>query len=769
MDHMSVLILDSDPRARTQTAQYLSSGGVTVFGADTAERSLVQLTRHPEILVVLVHTREHDLSAYRNTLRRTYGADRTFAIVPVVRQSPDAPGTATGDVTPGHMLPDDDEDPKHPLSAAIQKAVERNFEQITLREQILRNHALMRVIPDAVFVLDSLGVYQEVHAPDPQILMRPPAELIGKSVAEIMGRDVLDRHLRQVAEAREAGESHTPQPFRYSASIAGEHRHFESLLALIDDERSLVMVRDVTAETRYLSQQREHSRYQATVHAVSRRFVQASPETVDEDLLFAMKRLGKHLGADWVTLGLADAENDVLRITHHWRRIGPSFPPVLADSGPREVPMDLLKITKAMERKGYFDVHDTLYAPEQIREFARGLERYCIRSLVAFPLVERQTTVGALIISSKRERRKLGARDITLIQVISRLINDAIVAQRSQRRVEQTAAGFEALFGFSFEGLLIQRAGTILETNPALCRMFGCTNDELRNRTVRSLIDPDYESTCLDTPDDTRGSRRIVQALHRDGTRLWVEMECRRVALEDGEAQLVAFHDISHHKEREAKIENLLHEKERLIRDIHHRLKNQMLSIESLLSLKSRESGDGSAPQSVLSDIQSHVRSMTLLYDRLYRSVDGTDTIPAADYLPKLATDIVTLSAHQKELLPEIQVDDISLPVRVLSRIGMILNELISNTVKHAYELDDPTGNGRPGRIEIRLTRAEAGLTFVYTDDGRGIADTAADGTATGLGMELIRAFAEELGARLSISGQAPGTVVKIEFPYPEE
>jgi two-component sensor histidine kinase len=282
---------------------------------------------------------------------------------------------------------------------------------------------------------------------------------------------------------------------------------------------------------------------------------------------------------------------------------------------------------------------------------------------------------------------------------------------------------------------------------------------------VDALILPDQGHCCLHKPGYTPDHKEIVAGTHTSGKDLWLEVECRPVALEDGEARLVAFHDITHHKEREAKIENLLQEKERLIRDIHHRLKNQMLSIESLLSLKSRVSADV-APDALLGDIKNHVHSMTLLYDRLYRSVDGTDTISASEYLPQLATDIMALSAHQKKLLPEIQVDDVRLPVRMLSRIGMILNELISNTVKHAYESHDEGDTDTPGRIEIRLTRGAKGLTFVYTDDGRGIPEAAREGNASGLGMELIHAFADELDASLSIEGGAPGTVVQMEFPY---
>lgn len=764
-DHISVLILDADAYARTRTAEYLSSRGFTVFGADTVEASMTQLKQYPDIIVILVNSREHDLPAFRKTVLRAYGADRTFAILPVVRLRADTTGRSPDGFTPLHALPERDGDPTDPLFAAIQEAVVRNFEQITLREQIQRNQALMRVIPDAMFVFDSAGVYQEVHAPDPGALIRPPHELTGKSIRDVMGRDVLERHIRQVHEAREAGENGTPRPFRYTAQIAGEHRHFESLLTLIDDERSLVIIRDVTSEVRYVSQQREQSQYQATVHAVSRRFVQASPDTADDDLLYAMKRLGRHLNADWVTLGLGSDEQNLLKITHHWRHNGPSFPPVTSESGPLEIPMDIPRIVEAMRQKGYFDIHDTEHAPEQIRDFAHGLERYGVRSLVAFPLVERQVTVGALIIASKNTRGRMRARDITLIQVISRLVNDVIVAQRSQRRMQETAEGFETLFGLSFEGLLIQRDGVIFHTNETLCGIFGYTSAEFLERPVASLLDPSHEHYCTYTTDPTQRRPAIVQGVHKDGHTLWLEVKCRPVRLEDGDAQLVAFHDITHHKEREAKIENLLQEKERLIRDIHHRLKNQMLSIESLLSLKSSASGGGEN-DTVLGDIKNHVHSMTLLYDRLYRSVDGTDTISASEYLPQLATDIIALSAHQKKLLPEIQVDDVHLPVRVLSRIGMILNELVSNTVKHAYDVHDEDDADTPGRIEIRLTRGAKSITFVYTDDGRGIPESAPEGNASGLGMELIHAFADELEGSMRISGGAPGTVVRMDFPY---
>ncbi len=761
---IAVLLLESHAQARAITAAYLTGRGCTVFGAATLADALEQLRAHPDIQVFLVSHADGEAASIRQELRRTFGVERVVALLQVVRR-PDLPRSSdAGGMAAAHEKFRQEQDQADSLVEAIQDAVSRTFEQISLREQILRNQALMRVIPDSMFVFDADGIYQEVHAPDPTILARPPHELIGKSIGEVMGPDVLERHRQQVQAARRAGDTETPRPYAFEAKIAGETRTFESILTRIDEERSLVIVRDVTSEHRYLAQQREQTRYQATVHAISRRFVQTSPETVDDDLLFAMRKLGKHLGVDWVTLGLASDDQASLRVTHHWRRNGPSFPPILEDSGPREIPMDVPVIVRAMQKKGYLEIQDTSRPPETIESFAGDLERYGVRSLVALPLVERQTTVGALTISCTRPSARVRARDITLIQVVSRLINDAVVAQRSYRRVQETTESFETLFGLSVEGLLLHRGGGILHVNDALLRMFGYERQDMLSQTLDSLIAPAYHDVVFRFTDAAPNQPDIVQGVHREGHTIWMELEYRSVALADGTADLIAFHDVTYHKDREEQIRKLLEEKEHLIRDIHHRLKNQMLSIESLLSLKARGK-HASAPETVLQELKTHVHSMTLLYDRLYRSSEDSNTLSASEYLPSLIRDILELLSHQKRLLPDVQVSDVRLPVKTLSRIGMILNELISNTVKHAYP--DDAGHNEPGHIGIHLERDGDDLLLRYSDDGQGIPDAAVSGESGGLGMDLIRAFAEELGGELQMAGSVDGTRVNIRLPLP--
>ncbi len=755
-DGLSILILDSNPTARAATARRLSARGLTVYGADTVADSIQQIEEHLGIVAVLLNAQEHDIDQFRASLYRVLGVDRIAACLPVTVDS-----THPED---GHVLLTGSRDDPDPLYEAVRTEVSRHFEQIDLREHVLRNQALTRAVPDAMFVFDAQGIYQEIHAPDQSALVRSPRELIGKSIADVMGTEVHERHLSQVAEARADRDGHRPRPFRYEVRIGDKNRYFESILTLIDDERSLVVVRDVTSEQRYHSQKHEQAQYQATIHAISRRFMQAVPDTADTDLLFAMRKLGQHLGVDWVTIGLTTGASDVLEVTHHWRKTGPSFPPVLEDSGPLEIPMNVPAMVQAMEHRGYLDIHDTAAAPEGITAFARDMERYGVRSLLAFSLVERQEIVGALVVSCVKARPRMRLRDITLVQVVARLINDAIIAQRSYVRIEQTSEGFEALFGLSLEGLLIHRGGQIIHVNGAFACMFGYEQSELTGCDMHPLIRPEYHRLLLPGSETKRQNRQTVVGIHRNGEDIWLEIECRPVPLEDGQAELVAFHDVSHHIKREAQIERLLHEKERLIKDIHHRLKNQMLSIESLLSLKSQEVGTASSA-SALNETRNHVHGLALLYDRLYRSTESSDLLAASGYLPTLIQDIIQLSAHQAGLEANIDIPDTRLTVRRLSRLGMILNELISNTVKHAYP-DPGDGQARSGVITIALAETAPGeLTLSYADDGKGIPDAVANGHSAGLGMDLVRAFSEEIGGTLTISGSSAGTAVRLVFP----
>jgi two-component sensor histidine kinase len=182
-------------------------------------------------------------------------------------------------------------------------------------------------------------------------------------------------------------------------------------------------------------------------------------------------------------------------------------------------------------------------------------------------------------------------------------------------------------------------------------------------------------------------------------------------------------------------ISRLLEEKELLLREVHHRVKNNMGTVMSLLSLQSRaEAAPGVA--AALLDARSRIQSMMMVYDRLYRSADFRN-VSLPEYLNPLIDEIIASYTISARVTVERHIDEIQLHAEKLFPVGIILNELLTNAMKYAFA-------GRlKGRIDVSVTRNDVEILMVVHDDGPGLSDPALSGESDGFGLKLVRMMIE--------------------------
>jgi len=130
-------------------------------------------------------------------------------------------------------------------------------------------------------------------------------------------------------------------------------------------------------------------------------------------------------------------------------------------------------------------------------------------------------------------------------------------------------------------------------------------------------------------------------------------------------------------------VHNLLNEKEIILKEVHHRVKNNMYNIGALLNMQANAQEDPAA-KSVLFDAAGRVQSMSVLYDKLYRS-EHVSSVSLKEYLPDLVYEIVGIFPHKKSVKVKTSVDDIVLDAKLLSVLGILVNELITNSMKYAF------------------------------------------------------------------------------------
>ncbi len=201
-------------------------------------------------------------------------------------------------------------------------------------------------------------------------------------------------------------------------------------------------------------------------------------------------------------------------------------------------------------------------------------------------------------------------------------------------------------------------------------------------------------------------------------------------------------------------LENSLLEKETLLREIHHRVKNNLQLVMSLLNLQA-DSGREHTVASFLEEGQHRVRAIALIHEQLYQSEHLSD-INMRHYSRQLIERIRGVYAPS-DIDFELAAEEVRLDIDQAVPVGIILNELLTNSLKYAFP------DGSPGRIRVSLERAENSFELRVEDNGRGMAADANVSTS-GLGLELIRLLVRQLRGTFSLTGQ-PGTRVVISFP----
>ncbi|MBD2503327.1 PAS domain-containing protein [Anabaena azotica FACHB-119] len=315
------------------------------------------------------------------------------------------------------------------------------------------------------------------------------------------------------------------------------------------------------------------------------------------------------------------------------------------------------------------------------------------------------------------------------------------------------------------EGLCLIRAddAVIVYTNPKFDQIFGYEAGELIGQHISIINYEDgntkatevYEAIAVVVMQDGEATYE-VQNVKKNGTPFW----CRATTsvfehLEYGTVLVAVQQDITEQRETEEKIKAYLKEKEVLLKEIHHRVKNNLGIVSSLLQMQSRRTQDSQA-RDILRDSQNRIASIALVHEKLYRSNDLAN-IDFAQYIPDLTThlfDSYNVSSNCIRL--NIQVEDVSLDIETAIPCGLIINELVSNALKYAFP------HNRGGEIQVRLFQEkDQSLTLVVQDNGIGLPAEFDNKKAKTLGITLVQGLVKQLRGKLEIQSQV-GTEFKI-------
>lgn len=341
---------------------------------------------------------------------------------------------------------------------------------------------------------------------------------------------------------------------------------------------------------------------------------------------------------------------------------------------------------------------------------------------------------------------------------------DVTETKCAQEALQYSETLYRTIFGNSGTALaVLEEDGVISLANPTLGTLFGYPLDEVEEhlRWDTFVAEQDCGRIREYFSDGSGGEKQesgYFEVEMRDcaGNPLYGYISIDPIR--GTSRSVISFVDITELKNYEKQIKDSLDEKSVLLMEVHHRVKNNLQIISGLIKLQALSIGDSVALSS-LKECENRIMTMSLVHESLYQS-ENLAQINAREHFERLASNILHSETNTSHISLEVDVDDIYLDLDTAIPCSLIVNELLTNSVKYAFEGD------LEGSIRISLHRdADRMLTLVVADTGRGLPPDFDINRATSLGLKLVaRLIGSQLKGTLAVDG-VDGAAFTLRFP----
>ena len=346
----------------------------------------------------------------------------------------------------------------------------------------------------------------------------------------------------------------------------------------------------------------------------------------------------------------------------------------------------------------------------------------------------------------------------------------------SRKKTEEALCESEEIYRTLFESdpnytILLSLEGVILDLNTSASNIIGLSKDEIIGKHFTELSIFPKEEIAVNRKMFSSLSKQEALSKHyeskifdKNGNIRWIETVITPIIKDDVPTYILTIStDITERKISEDKINYSLKEKNVLLKEIHHRVKNNMQIISSLLSLQTNYIDDNIALD-VLKESQNRVKTMAMIHEKLYQSNDFVN-IKFDDYILRLVSDLFySYNIQEDHIKPVIQVEDVKLNIETAVPCGLIISELVSNSLKYAFP------KGKNGKMFVSLKRQHNKYELTISDNGIGFPGDLDFRNTKSLGLQLVNNLVEQIDGEITLdySQGTKFTIIFKEMEYKE-
>ncbi len=342
---------------------------------------------------------------------------------------------------------------------------------------------------------------------------------------------------------------------------------------------------------------------------------------------------------------------------------------------------------------------------------------------------------------------------------------DITAAKKAEEELRQSEERHRAVYDQAYIGIArIGRVGRFLLVNQRLCNMFGYSAEELYRKAFFELTHPSEVAESLKKWDALlSGEIKNFTAeqiyVHKNGSQIYANLTVSLVRDTHGSPNyyVAVFEDITVRKQQESELQVSLKEKEVLLKEVHHRVKNNMQVISSILNLQSSYIKDEAAVE-MMKESQDRIKSMAFVHESLYQGKNFSH-VKFSEYVKNLVSNLFhSYGINKKGLKLNFDLDEVFLNLDTSIPCGLIINELISNALKYAFT------DREKGELTVTLKKIENGkIRLTIADDGRGFPEDIDWKNTESLGMQLVVTLAGQIRGDIQMETKK-GTTFTITF-----